>query len=105
MLPAANAATWIGWGADGAPRNHGPDFGKASPVGLLVIVLLLIALLLLLRSMNRQLKKVPDSFDPAHPEPDQAADEGTDTVGENPGDGPTETGGPARPSGPGDEPG
>ena len=67
-----------------APHNHGPDFGKASPVGLLVVVLLLIATLLLLRSMNRQLKKVPPSFDPKHPEPDQAADEGTDAVGENP---------------------
>lgn len=105
MLLAANAATWMGWWADGAPRNHGPDFGKASPVGLLVIVLLLIAVLLLLRSMNRQLKKVPDSFDPTHPEPDQAADEGTDTVGENLEGGPTETGGSARPPGPGDEPG
>lgn len=69
--------------ADG-PRNHGPDFGKASPVGLLVVVLLLIATVFLLRSMNKQLKKVPKTFDPGHPEPDQAADEGTDTVGENP---------------------
>jgi hypothetical protein len=66
--------------ADDAPHNTGPDFGKASPVGLLVVVLLLIATLFLLRSMNRQLKKVPESFDPKHPEPDQAADEGTDTV-------------------------
>ncbi|ORV09621.1 hypothetical protein [Mycobacterium celatum] len=63
--------------ADDAPRNSGPDFGKASPFGLLVIVLLLIGTFLLVRSMNRQLKKVPESFDPAHPEPDQAADEGT----------------------------
>ncbi|BBZ51359.1 hypothetical protein H7H82_19525 [Mycobacterium heidelbergense] len=84
-----------------APHNHGPDFGKASPVGLLVVVLLLIATLLLLRSMNRQLKKVPPSFDPAHPEPDQAADEGTDALGE----GPERTNGSARPPGPGDEPG
>ena len=61
-----------------APHNHGPDFGKASPLGLLVVVLLLIATLLLLRSMNRQLKKVPKTFDPQHLEPDQAADEGTD---------------------------
>jgi hypothetical protein len=67
-----------------APHNHGPDFGKASPVGLLVIVLLVIATLFLLRSMNKQLKKVPKTFDPNHPEPDQAADEGTDTVGEHP---------------------
>jgi hypothetical protein len=86
--------------ADGAPHNNGPDFGKASPIGLVVIVLLLIATLFLLRSMNRQLKKVPESFDPQHPEPDQAADEGTDTV-----EGPEQKGGPARPPGPGDEPG
>ena len=63
--------------ADDAPRNSGPDFGKASPFGLLVIVLLMLGTFLLIRSMNRQLKKVPESFDPQHPEPDQAADEGT----------------------------
>jgi hypothetical protein len=63
--------------AEGGPRNSGPDFGKASPFGLLVVVLLLIATFFLVRSMNRQLKKVPESFDPQHPEPDQAADEGT----------------------------
>jgi hypothetical protein len=90
--------------ADG-PHNHGPDFGKASPVGLLVIVLLVIATLLLLRSMNRQLKKVPESFDPKHPEPDQAADEGTDTVGEPPEQPPGPADGSKRPPGPGDEPG
>lgn len=84
--------------ADG-PHNHGPDFGKASPVGLLVVVLLLIATLFLLRSMNRQLKKVPKTFDREHPEPDQAADEGTDTAGED------RPNGSARAPGPGDEPG
>lgn len=91
--------------ADGPSHNTGPDFGKASPIGLLVVVLLLIATLFLLRSMNRQLKKVPESFDPTHPEPDQAADEGTDPVVPPP----DETSGPAngsrRPSGSGDEPG
>lgn len=67
----------VGLLADEAPRNSGPDFGKASPFGLLVIVLLLIGTFLLVWSMNRQLKKVPDSFDPDHPELDQAADDGT----------------------------
>lgn len=74
--------------AEGGPGNTGPDFGKASPVGLLVIVLLVIAALFLVRSMNQQLKKVPKSFDRDHPELDQAADEGTDRDG------------PARPPGP-----
>jgi hypothetical protein len=91
--------------ADGTPHNTGPDFGKASPIGLLVVVLLLIATLFLLRSMNRQLKKVPESFDPTHPEPDQAADEGTDTVVPPDGQAPGPASGPTRPSGPGDEPG
>jgi hypothetical protein len=27
--------------------------------------------------MNKQLKKLPESFDPERPEPDQAADDGT----------------------------
>lgn len=67
----------IGVLADNTPRNTGPDFGKANPLGLLVIVLLLIGTALLIWSMNRQLRKLPASFDPEHPEPDQAADEGT----------------------------
>ncbi|NBP86488.1 MAG: hypothetical protein EBU23_12840 [Mycobacteriaceae bacterium] len=46
-----------------APDNTGPDFGKASPIGLLVVILLLICLFFLLRSMNRHLKKVPERFD------------------------------------------
>ncbi|OBK28655.1 hypothetical protein A5634_19970 [Mycobacterium asiaticum] len=67
--------------ADGGPKNNGPDFGKASPIGLVVVVLLIIATVFLVRSMNKQLKKVPESFDRQHPEPDQAADEGTDAAG------------------------
>ncbi|OBF81917.1 hypothetical protein A5791_04930 [Mycobacterium sp. 852002-51163_SCH5372311] len=77
QLFLATSARWL---AEGTPHNTGPDFGKASPFGLLVIVLLVIATLFLLRSMNRQLKKVPKSFDRDNPELDQAADEGTDTV-------------------------
>jgi hypothetical protein len=92
--------------ADGTPQHHGPEFGKASPVGLLVIVLLVIATLFLVRSMNRQLRKVPKSFDRENPEPDQAADEGTDTVDEVGEGGPgTHRNGPARPPGADDEPG
>ena len=63
--------------ADDTPRNTGPDFGKASPFGLLVVVLLLIATFGLVWSMNRHLKKLPESFDRDDPRPGQAADEGT----------------------------
>ncbi len=63
--------------ADDAPKDTGPDFGKASPFGLLIVVLLLIGTFLLVRSMNRHLKRLPESFDRNDPEPDQAADDGT----------------------------
>jgi len=56
--------------ADEAPKDTGPDFGKASPFGLLVVVLLLIGTFLLVRNMNSRLKKLPESFDE-----DQAADD------------------------------
>lgn len=45
------------------PKNTGPDFGKASPFGLLIIVILLICVFVLVWSMNRHLKKLPQSFD------------------------------------------
>ena len=53
--------------------NRGPDYGKASPIGLLVVALLLIGLFVLLRSMNRHLKKVPPSFDAATDPPESPA--------------------------------
>ncbi|OBF89527.1 hypothetical protein A5790_18525 [Mycobacterium sp. 852002-51152_SCH6134967] len=56
------------------PRDTGPDFGKASPLGLLIVVLLLVGTFLLVRSMNRQLRKVPDSFDPPDAEADRIAE-------------------------------
>ena len=59
--------------ADDAPRNTGPDFGKASPFGLIIVVLLLIATFALVWSMNRHLRKLPKSFD--EPEPDQSTED------------------------------
>lgn len=59
------------------PRNTGPEFGKAAPFGLLITVLLLAGTFALVWSMNRHLRRLPESFDREHPEPDQAADEGT----------------------------
>lgn len=58
--------------AQDPPRQTGPDFGKASPFGLLVLVLLLIGTFGLVWSMNRHLRKLPKSFD----EPDEQADDG-----------------------------
>ena len=63
--------------ADEAPKDTGPEFGKASPFGLLIVVLLLIGTFLLVRSMNRHLKKLPQTFDRENPQPDQAVDDET----------------------------
>lgn len=87
MNHAVLTVLWMA--ADEVPRDTGSDFGKASPFGLLVIVLLLLGTFLLVRSMNHQLKKLPESFDPEHPAADQAADEGTvgsASAGDLPGD-------------------
>ncbi|MBS4729237.1 hypothetical protein MSM1_13115 [Mycobacterium sp. SM1] len=81
MLGGA-AAVLADWPADGPPRHTGPDFGKASPLGLLIIVLLLLGTVFLIRSMNRQLSKIPESFDRENPEPDQPS--GTGAGGQTP---------------------
>jgi len=60
----------VGLLADEQPPNDtGPDFGKASPFGLLVVVLLLVGTFFLVWSMNRHLKKLPKSFDETDTEP------------------------------------
>jgi hypothetical protein len=43
--------------------GKGPEWGKAAPIGLLIWLLMGIALFLLIKSMNRNLRKVPKSFD------------------------------------------
>lgn len=42
--------------------GKGPEWGKAAPIGLLIILLMGLALFLLIKSMNRNLRKVPASF-------------------------------------------
>jgi len=39
------------------------EFGKSSPLGLVVLLLFLIAVALLVRSMTKHLKRIPESFD------------------------------------------
>lgn len=53
------------------PGGRGEDFGKSSPVGLLVLLVFLIAVAFLARSMTKHLKRVPASFDP----PEEPKDE------------------------------
>ena len=68
------------------PPGKGDEFGKASPVGLVVIVLLLLATVLLVRSMTKHLRKVPASFDgPTGPAADNPAPEADQGAGTGPG--------------------
>ncbi|MFD6857311.1 hypothetical protein ACFWCF_08220 [Rhodococcus sp. NPDC060090] len=61
-----------------AQAPAGPEFGKASPLGLALVLLLLVAIVLLIWNMNKRLSNLPETFEPESPEADQAADEGTD---------------------------
>jgi hypothetical protein len=45
------------------PGGQGADFGKSSPVGLLLLILFAIAVVFLVRSMTKHLKKLPTTFD------------------------------------------
>jgi hypothetical protein len=44
------------------PGGRGPDAGKSSPVGFLVLLVFFIAVAFLIRSMTKHLKRVPASF-------------------------------------------
>ncbi|MDT7580222.1 MAG: hypothetical protein QOK35_1486 [Pseudonocardiales bacterium] len=60
------------------PPDKGEEFGKASPIGLVVILVLGIATVLLVRSMTKRIRKLPASFDPptAQPMPDDVTHPG-----------------------------
>jgi hypothetical protein len=70
LLPAEFPGTVgvTGFGTLAAPPNpdpggQGEDFGKAAPTALVLLLLLFLAAALLVRSMNKHLRRVPDSFD------------------------------------------
>jgi hypothetical protein len=44
--------------------DRGEEFGKTSPIALVVILLLAIATVVLIRSMTKRLRNIPESFDP-----------------------------------------
>ena len=62
---ASVVAPTQGGGVEPPPGQ--PEFGKASPVALVVILALGLAVVLLIVSMTRHLKKVPASFDDPEP--------------------------------------
>lgn len=61
-----------------AQEPTGPEFGKSSPIGLVILVALLIGTALLIWSMNKKIKKLPATFEKTDPTLDQELDDGTD---------------------------
>jgi hypothetical protein len=63
------------------PANQGEEFGKASPVALVVILVLAVATIALIVSMTRRIRRLPESFDEPTEKSDteQAHDEKSDT--------------------------
>ncbi|KAA5837041.1 hypothetical protein ABT337_27505 [Saccharopolyspora hirsuta] len=45
------------------PGGQGEDFGKSSPVGLVLLILFAVAVVFLIRSMTKHLRKLPVVFD------------------------------------------
>lgn len=66
-VPVATGTVLLAQPQDGEGGGQGQDFGKSSPVGLLVLLLFLIAVAFLIRSMTKHLKRVPASFDKEEP--------------------------------------
>jgi hypothetical protein len=54
------------------PPGQGEEFGKASPVALVVILALALVTILLIRGMNKRIRRLPASFETA--EKDQKGD-------------------------------
>lgn len=75
-FPLAEAGTLVPVQQPGTGDNggQGEDFGKSSPVGLLVLLLFLVAVALLVRSMTKHLKRIPASFDNDNDDTDTGQD-------------------------------
>ncbi len=63
---------------DNIPPGKGPEWGKAAPIGLLIILLLGVSLFFLIKNMNKQFRKVPESFDPPSDDVIETADDRSD---------------------------
>jgi hypothetical protein len=50
------------------PPGQGEEFGKASPVALVVILALAVATIVLIRGMSKRIRRLPASFDAQEPE-------------------------------------
>jgi hypothetical protein len=64
-VPVAATVAAVPVGNPVPPPGRGEEFGKASPVALVVILLLALATVVLVRSMSKRIRRLPQSFDHA----------------------------------------
>jgi hypothetical protein len=79
--PAVSAAAVAVPVQNPPPPGRGEEFGKASPIALVVIVLLALATIVLVRSMTKRIKRLPASFDAPPADGDEAAASERDAEG------------------------
>jgi hypothetical protein len=67
-VSASVAAAVTGLLAQAPPgAERGEEFGKTSPIALVVVLVLLLATILLIRSMSKRLRNIPVAFDDPGP--------------------------------------
>jgi hypothetical protein len=90
VVPAGTAQVAVPVQNPTPPPGQGEEFGKASPVALVVILALALVTILLIRGMSKRIRRLPASFDTASDQ--SGADEKGDK--EKAGGEPADSGGP-----------
>jgi hypothetical protein len=84
LVPVADTVVAVPVQNPEPPPGQGEEFGKASPVALVVIIVLALVTIVLIRSMSKRIRRLPSSFDRSgedtteHPTGGDAADAGGD---------------------------
>lgn len=73
-VPAGTAVVAVPAQNPAPPPGEGEEFGKASPVALVVILTLALVTILLIRGMSKRIRRLPASFDTADEEREDGKD-------------------------------
>jgi hypothetical protein len=79
-VPVTHAVVVVPAQDPAPPPGQGEEFGKASPVALVVIILLALVTIALIRSMAKRIRRLPTSFE-RHPAPHEDGDSAEDARG------------------------
>jgi hypothetical protein len=63
VVGPSTAVVAVPVGNPAPPPGRGEEFGKASPIALVVIVILGLATVVLIRSMTKRIRRLPASFE------------------------------------------